>query len=180
MTLAERAGLWTQDRQAAAREVERLGGLQLRGLGRLKPGTSVTQAQEQLRVVAKAYGAATPDKVDANAGLSAVSFHEDLVGAQRPMFLTLLAAVGCVLLVACANVANLVLARATSRRREIALRLAIGATRGFVFSTLIVEAALIAVMRPWRRNSSSTITANAAPINIASRTELTASRTSSA
>src|SRR5436190_2126382 len=78
-------------------------------LARMKPGVTLKQAEDQLRVVDRRYQTAQPDKVDAKAGISVVSLHEDLVGRQRPMLLTLFAAVGCVLLVGCANVANLLL-----------------------------------------------------------------------
>lgn len=113
---------------------------------RLKPGVSHAQAEEELRVVDKRYGLAVPDKVDANAGLNVVSMHEDLVGQQRPMALTLLGAVGCVLLVACANVGNLLLARFTGRRKEIAIRTALGASRGRIVAQFLAESVLTAAL----------------------------------
>src|SRR4051812_7351057 len=115
-------------------------------LGRMKPGVTRGQAEEQMRIIDRRYQTANPDKVDAKAGIGVYSFHEDLVGQQRPMMLTLFAAVGCVLLVGCANVANLLLARFIGRRKEIAIRTALGATRARIIFQFMVESVLTAAI----------------------------------
>ncbi|MGD9904784.1 MAG: ABC transporter permease [Vicinamibacterales bacterium] len=112
-------------------------------VGRLAAGASMAQAEEELRVVATRIAAAHPDS---NLGWSArvVAAHEQLVAASRPALAVLMGAVAFLLLIVCANMANLLLARLSSRRREIAVRGALGAGRWEVARPILAEALLLA------------------------------------
>src|SRR5262245_158233 len=114
-------------------------------IARLKPDVSLEQAREAMQVIAAGYRAAHPGNVDAPSTIELVTLLDDAVGAQRKSYLLLFAAVVCTLLIACANIANLLLARFAGRRREIATRLALGAGRGVVVRQLVSESLLLAV-----------------------------------
>jgi predicted permease len=117
-----------------------------RPIARLKPGVSLEQAREAMNVIAAGYRAAHPENVDALSAIELVPLLDDAVGAQRESYLLLLGAVACVLLIACANIANLLLARFAGRQREIATRFALGARRGALVRQLVSESMLLAVL----------------------------------
>ena len=116
----------------------------LRVIGRLKPGITINQANQNLRAIASQLEAEYP-RTNEHLTFFANSFHDDYVGNVRTPLLIMLTAVGVVLLIACANVANLLLDQVASRRKEIAIRAAVGATRWFIVRQFLVESLLLAV-----------------------------------
>lgn len=110
-------------------------------IGRLKPGVSAAKAEAELDVLQHAISQQTPDKVQY--GATAIPFQEYLTGASRRSLLLLLAAVGAVFLIACINIANLLLSRAISNERETAVKIALGSTRGQLFSGALAEPAIL-------------------------------------
>jgi predicted permease len=115
-------------------------------IARLKPGVSIADAQQRLAVFGAQLRAEFPDDYPARSGWrpSLIPLQNDLVGRVKPALLMLLGAVGFVLLIACANIANLLLARASARQRELALRRALGSSRGRLLSLLMTESLLLA------------------------------------
>ena len=118
----------------------------LRVVGRLKPGMTIEQARAALPPLEQSYHAQYPDKIDSSSVMSVKALPEDVTGNLRSAFATLLAAVAFVMLIACSNVANLLLVRFTGRRREIALRMALGASRASVLRLFIFESLLVSIL----------------------------------
>ena len=125
--------------------MKRAAGLGIGGIGRLKPGITVQQARADMERVTQNLTAAYPE-ADKGIGAAVIPLRKWLLGSVEPFLLVLFGAVGFVLLIACVNVANLLLARSTGRAQEFAIRAALGAGQGRIVRQLLTESTLLAAI----------------------------------
>src|SRR5260370_31988190 len=120
-------------------------GRYLAAIGRMKAGVSLSQAQADMKIIASQLASENPN-FDTNWGAAVVPMREQFTGELKTPLLVLLGAVGMVLLIACANVANLMLMRSSGRQREMDIRSSLGATRGRIVRQLLVESTILGVV----------------------------------
>jgi putative ABC transport system permease protein len=118
----------------------------LNALARLRPGASLRQAQSEIDTITNSFFQRYPNFYDTQFGLTLVPAPREVFGEIRPALVVLLMAVGAVLLIACANVANLMLARSEARQKEIAIRVVLGAGRGRVIRQLLTESMVLSAL----------------------------------
>jgi predicted permease len=118
----------------------------LNALARLRPGASLRQAQSEIDTITNSFFQRYPNSYDTLFGLTLVPAPREVFGEIRPALVVLLMAVGAVLLIACANVANLMLARSEARQKEIAIRVVLGAGRGRVIRQLLTESMVLSAL----------------------------------
>jgi len=143
-TFPARTQVWTPMDMGKIRKSRR-GSHSYRGIARVKPGTAVAEARADLLAISKRLEQQYPDS-NGKVNAIVVPLKEQITGSSRQQLIILLVAVAAVLLVACVNVANLLLARATGRQREIALRAVLGASRRRVVRQLLTESTLLSLM----------------------------------
>lgn len=136
--------IWSLD-TLTPEQRRRRGGKSIAMIGRLRDGVTAEMAETDLTTIASDLARNYPDS-NAGCTMRFVSLREQLVGPLRSTLLLMLVAVGFVLLIACANVANLLLVRATTRHRELCVRQALGATRGSLVAQIVVESVCLAVL----------------------------------